>query len=1312
MVKEKRDIVADYKEVKSRYDFDFAGAESYGYLPDEIIKHVRKNAPEKNSYRIGRGVSNIAGKAWDTTKEGVGAGLKKAVSRPGEIWDTVVDESKRRQERGMIEGIRNTPREIYNTTPGAIAVNSLGKAVNRIAPSLDESLVSRGDISDKIVKKVSDVSPGTGGFVDRGVDTAVGLVTPKNIGIMGATVAAAPVVAPIVSAIYGPDLAFGSYESSVDAIVNAVHGKWPEFGGDVWDAVSQAAMVGGMVKHGKAKYKKNLETAKVNKRVNIENEAARMAEKVKGKTQKQIQDAQAKHAQGKKVRLEVEEQRLQEKVRNRLSNDFEKANKAVKWAEKVESRNPDGVVAGKPSLQRTVRGTPGIAETMEMPRTGQRKVIYREGKPLEVVNDGGRRGRSPVEEIMMGDKDVADLVKRKILSEKGNMLPKERPTYNDTPFQKIVDDMDGLSIAADKGFGGELARMQEMGARNIRKGEGRHKKTGDFRRTGDELRRRAVEEGLLPEDATISDAIEAWENEKFRKSQGKRVPTNDAAISQYEVKQRGLPDDWKARLEGESTLNLVDELFGKRRGSFSNEPLTLNERMRRRAVQRELAKRGGKTAGDVIENVGTVAASKKPIPAPEVSPMDVSKTVIPKTIEQPSIAKTVAPKLSDVVTDKPVVKEYSNAELKKQNKADIKARWGTSRIDRTRGFEELGSKQKGELGKIHKQTFDKVYEAQKGYAKDITNEPAIINKSLKDIGIKISKENSRLVRHHGEKTMTYDQIVKKVGKVNADKIVAADKVFRNTYDRFIEETNVARVARGEAPIKPEKNFYRHMGEPSGIVQGMRDALGRDTTQTYGTGEQSIYKKRTANLPTDVGAMEGFLNYLPQHAWEKNMTPLKHTMVSALDNVVRKTGHNEKVLPNTKSFYKDLIRDLSREKTSLDAHVENVISDVAGQTGLNTYVNVKKVGSTVIKNTVSSAKPLLTNFAAYTGAAGKLSTVDWVKGQLRTFRELGKKTKTMEKGAFGPERYYDYEASKTGAKGIGVLGKLFNINDRSLVTRPIYNALVEQGKRLGKTNPLKYADREIGKIVGARSTIDRPAFYNSSVGRQAAPFTLEINNFRKLLMDVGRDLFKGKKGGGASRASSALSLAKMAVASNLFNDITEEVFGYRVVFDPYDAAVRSMEADNPVQAFGILFSEVLSLHPLSGLATQLPSKQFRQKYMGKEEPGRFGVVQAKPFKAAKKLIDAGYNKFVTGKPVTQDVFKAVTDIAGALTPWGPGAQMRNTAQGLKVLYDDGKIRYGSKRGRVDTSDIWEVLKLVAGGPSSTSAMRKLVEKTTK
>jgi hypothetical protein len=482
-----------------------------------------------------------------------------------------------------------------------------------------------------------------------------------------------------------------------------------------------------------------------------------------------------------------------------------------------------------------------------------------------------------------------------------------------------------------------------------------------------------------------------------------------------------------------------------------------------------------------------------------------------------------------------------------------------------------------------------------------------------------SKE-SALVQQFGEKRLSYESLVDKVGKQKADNIVAADKWFRQQYDRLIDEVN---EARGKVyPNQPDKiiphrtDYYRHFKELSDDFAGLKNIFetpSQISPSLAGTSEftkpkskfLSFAQKRGNGAFTD-DAVGGFLDYINAATYAKHIdTQIPNFRALAAD--LSEKTEQSKNMNNFIGYITDFANDLAGKTNPADRFAQKIIPGGRMTFKAINWLNSRVKANTVLGNLSSSLSQLanipqgiayVKNPVLLSKGAGNYMASIFGKGDADLYKKSGF---LLERYADNIARQFDVKLLDQPKKAAAwMLGAMDEIGTKSIWSSVYQKALAD-----GVENPIKYADDVARKLVAGRGIGEVPLLQKSKVMQLIAPFTVEVNNLWK----VQKDFIKAKDFGG---------LVLLYLANFAFNKGMEEIKGDGVVFDPiqamYDAAT---EKDlSPVERAGRLGGEILSNVPLgSTLATMYPelginnefvSLPTREKLFGRNDPTRFGT----------------------------------------------------------------------------------------------------------
>jgi len=202
-------------------------------------------------------------------------------------------------------------------------------------------------------------------------------------------------------------------------------------------------------------------------------------------------------------------------------------------------------------------------------------------------------------------------------------------------------------------------------------------------------------------------------------------------------------------------------------------------------------------------------------------------------------------------------------------------------------------------GKYKNPTFQKVkkdlldpFDAAKG--EFITEQKAILadleENIVKKLGIKKGSKLSAAIQLYGEGKMPLDELKAKFPK-DWEKVVEADKWFRNKYDTMLDELNrVREYYYPTHPLYPEstkiipkrKDYYHHFKEISDGFQGLKNIFDTPANIDPSLAVSSQYTKPLSRfLPfalqrkgeqTTNDAVGGFLDYAKAHSYAKYIDP--------------------------------------------------------------------------------------------------------------------------------------------------------------------------------------------------------------------------------------------------------------------------------------------------------------------------------------------------------------------------------------------------------------------------------------------------------
>ncbi|WP_141431418.1 hypothetical protein [Bacillus sp. 03113] len=620
-------------------------------------------------------------------------------------------------------------------------------------------------------------------------------------------------------------------------------------------------------------------------------------------------------------------------------------------------------------------------------------------------------------------------------------------------------------------------------------------------------------------------------------------------------------------------------------------------------------------------------------------------------------------------------------------------------------------------------SLDKAKQSNINHQKQLTDD--LYNNVVKNLGIKKGSKESALVQDFGEKTLVKrylrkrgidpnklspDEInrinLQQLKKVHPDKwqrIVSADKYFREQYDKLIDQVNSVRSSL--YPNNPEKivpkrsDYYHHFNELTGF-EGIKNLF--DTPANIDPHLEGIspftrpkakfqgFMQKRGNGKYVSDAVGGYLKYLQAATHSINVDPvipvLRNT-AKELADATEETRNANKII----EALQDHANDLAGKTNPYDRLIQKVIGrkGVRVTSGINSWVK-----SNMIVGNLSSALgqvgsvPLGIGKAKQHAITGLADTLIQASGQA-----LGKGNKSVpiNQSNFLKERFSNQLYRRFDQKLIEQPKKLavwlLETADKS-GTSFIWNSMYRKGLAKGALNPIKYADDETRKIVAGRGIGEVPLAQKSKTVQLVAPFTLEVGNQWKVLKEM-----VGEK--------DATGLMTFLVASYGLNKVMEHIRGSGVSFDPVGASQEGYQktdgsiGQKSLGALASLNGEIVGNIPGGNLLTNMVNTDKKVPMTDLKYKDLFGSRNP--------------NRFGTGLTLT----KPLQDPLYAVMPFG-AAQVRKTLKGFETLKNkgvykgDGETIPFSGPGKelmypVNTGGI-NSLKLPLLGPSSTGEAR--------
>lgn len=621
----------------------------------------------------------------------------------------------------------------------------------------------------------------------------------------------------------------------------------------------------------------------------------------------------------------------------------------------------------------------------------------------------------------------------------------------------------------------------------------------------------------------------------------------------------------------------------------------------------------------------------------------------PKQINEPVDITT--PK-NDIVDDIPL-KENNFTEGYDVTKMKDLSGFNAATSDVYRNFDKA-------FGKDSNITKRVLGELDESKARNINMQERLLNdlkeKVVKGLGITKGSKLSRYVQDYGEKKMNLATLMDKAPK-DWEKVVKADEWFQQTYKATLNEMNLARAKAypgDKSKIVPErKDYYRHYTELSGLsgLKNIFDSPSAISPHLAGTSEFTKPGSKYAGFmqkrglgPYKSDAVGGFLNYVPSAAYATHIDP-NIPNFRGLKNELADMTEDTKNMNGVIEYLHDYANDLAgKTNPHLDRWVQKVIPGGRTTMGAVSWLNNRVKTNTILGN-LGSALAQVANIPNGLAFAKQHS----VKGLGRSMKGIMDVNEPIYKSPFLKERYSSQMYRQFDQKMLDQPQKmaewLIETADK-VGTSFVWNSTYEKGLSQGVTNPIKYADENTRRLIAGRGVGEVPLLQKSKVVQTIIPFTLEVGNAWRVMFDM----VKGKDAAG---------IAILFTANHVLNNITEELRGSPVTFDPIDAMLEAANDElSPLETAGRLGGEVLSNVPAGQfLAGAYPEYgdiagfkgPTREEIFGERNPQRFGTG------------------LVAANGISDPLFKVLPSFGGN--------QLKKSLGGLEIMKNGGSYKDG-------------------------------------
>lgn len=553
--------------------------------------------------------------------------------------------------------------------------------------------------------------------------------------------------------------------------------------------------------------------------------------------------------------------------------------------------------------------------------------------------------------------------------------------------------------------------------------------------------------------------------------------------------------------------------------------------------------------------------------------------------------------------------------------------------------------------------------------------------------------------------------------------------------------NVAEDVYRNKRLNKRSDYYHHF-QDIGMVDSIMDVLKGDSANNIsnalaGISEntkpkakwEKFMQKRSEMARYEEDAIKGFLKYAPAAEYKIAFDPYVAQMRGTIQDIIKLS--DEANINNAKAinWLTNYVNSLAGKTNPLDRWVANTESGRAILQILN-KVNSRVKANAVAGNlnsAVSQFYNLPNGIAVLTDKGGAKASVDLTKGAADYAAYAAKKMagkdvsdSPINQSVFLAERFIDSTLDRFDES---ILHKpqqaatfMLTFGDQ-VVAEQLWFSAYNQAQRLGKNDPIAYADDLVARAVAGRGIGEVPLAQQSQVVKLIAPFQVEVNNAWQLMKQMGVGALKDK--------DKALGLLMMYAVTWLMNEINQVITGNRVGMDIFNAMQDAAEGwneeknvvSNVFTAGGRLAGEALSNAPMGAqIAQMFVSDEYdRQKLFGESDPSRYGTGNI-----GINAIADPITQLVTGQNV--DWQSVVSNFA---TPYG-GKQLNrlyklaedtgilpridfNINEGLQVSKKQGAYNdKGQLKYQIDTSDPLNVAKGLAFGTYATNEGKDYID----
>lgn len=625
-----------------------------------------------------------------------------------------------------------------------------------------------------------------------------------------------------------------------------------------------------------------------------------------------------------------------------------------------------------------------------------------------------------------------------------------------------------------------------------------------------------------------------------------------------------------------------------------------------------------------------------------------------------------------------LISEFVNAGIRKGSKASKALQWLRE------GHKEDGSKydlsdltrEFNYKAKNGKMMYQNIYDAEKKLGQAYDDLFHMINSQRNDIYGNIDLHNDIETQQLKSKAMQAKNHLDNIKTQMANNptielqasLAKAEKDYRRlsrAYSMRVDE-NATHDSTRRQKLQYRENYAHHVANRgffssfkdriSGIREVPTKLAGISDYAEPKSGFANFFKKRNEGS-YKADAIAGFEEYIQDAARVIAYDPYIDYLRDFADDMrVSAEGDN---MSQFVRYITDFTNDIAGKTVDLDRTIRNFVGDKGF--GIVKALNDRVKANAILGN-VRTAFVQFSNIpngiGIITEKGGTGAPIDLLKGSANYLGSLisGGKEDKSNLSPFLQSRFFDIDNGERGFRAT-----LENVTDFMLTkgdeigTKMIWNAAYQQAIRKGEEYPIFYADDLTRRAVAGRGVGEMPLAFKSKFMNLLIPFQLETNNAFKTMTGM------------AKKPKSWAALLTILMADWLFNNLYEELFGDRVLYDPIDVvsnAIDEYSSDEEQSETEFLKNlatrlggETLGAMPFGSYIPTLlgMSEEEAEEFFGDSDPTRYGNGNMGLSSALSIGIDVSNGNYTD----------AASDFAANFLLPGGGKQIQRTIEALQV-----------------------------------------------